>query len=308
MGIPSPFVGVSPSPRSCSSSKHSTPEHSLLCGVEGVCIEVDDLLPAAAIDVSEGLRPSLPQELSRTAEERDEVEQQIDTLLSAMSAETPEVDTGAATFGLESLQIPAEAACGEAEVLGFGEAGSQFPATMVYTLPAPWLATGSYMNLSPSPERQARRPKWPFGSSPPFNRAPTTIEITGFPAELTQTKLISTFDVQGFYGLYDFVFLPMDEHGGENEGYALVNLVRHVHALALVDHLLEFTGCSVKWSFTLQGQDALVNCFREESWLNVDTPDEMRPQIFLCGMELPFPVSDKPARKPTRRRQAWPGK
>lgn len=52
----------------------------------------------------------------------------------------------------------------------------------------------------------------------------TTLMIRNIPNKYTQKILMQTIDAQGFYGKYDFFYLPIDFKNRCNVGYAFINM------------------------------------------------------------------------------------
>ena len=52
----------------------------------------------------------------------------------------------------------------------------------------------------------------------------TTLMIRNIPNKYTQKILMQTIDGQGFYGKYDFFYLPIDFKNRCNVGYAFINM------------------------------------------------------------------------------------
>lgn len=172
-------------------------------------------------------------------------------------------------------------------------------------LPEPCATAGDWNSSPPEPPegKEAYKPKWVYGSSWPFNHAPTTLRLSNLPRELTQLELLHTLDSIGFSGFYDFVFLPINLHTGRSRCHAFVNLTRHKYGLTLAAHLHNFkdwnvgnndTGeCKVEWSLPMQGLIEHVDHYRNHAAMHASVPDEMRPTIFVDGWRMPFPSPTK---------------
>lgn len=155
----------------------------------------------------------------------------------------------------------------------------------------------------PAPgDKEVYKPFWPYGSSWPFNCAPTTLALQNLPNGLTQLGLTQVLDNEGFAGLYDFVFLPHDLRTGKSKRYALVNCLRHSYGLSLAAHFHRRTSwgiggggavCKVKWSFPQQGLQALVQEYRDHVTMHPSVPDELRPAMYHEGWQVPLPPPTK---------------
>mmetsp|Transcript_24798 Transcript_24798/g.62158 ORF Transcript_24798/g.62158 Transcript_24798/m.62158 type:complete len:442 (-) Transcript_24798:325-1650(-) len=53
----------------------------------------------------------------------------------------------------------------------------------------------------------------------------TTVMLRNIPNKYTQNTLLQEIDAFGFFGSYDFFYLPMDVHNSSNVGYAFINFL-----------------------------------------------------------------------------------
>jgi len=181
----------------------------------------------------------------------------------------------------------------------------------------PWSDFGHKPLISPAVEFPLRppvadgqkvyKPFWPYGSSWPFNCAPTTLEFQNLPSKLTQMDLTKVLDDEGFNGVYDFVFLPSDLRTGKSRRYAILNCLRHSHGLSLAAHFHGRTSwsvgndgltCKVKWSFPHQGLQDLAAKYRNHPSMHPTVPDELRPAMYHDGWQVPMPPPTKCIRAP----------
>jgi len=125
----------------------------------------------------------------------------------------------------------------------------------------------------------------------------TTVVLNNLPRNYSREMLLALFRNQGFSGLVDFIFLPMDCQTQENKGYAFVNLVDCMVAAQFWDTFHGFSQwwlawgsdvCEVSWS-PLQGLEAQIECHRNSPLLHELVPDELKPAIFSEGVRCPFP-------------------
>lgn len=138
-------------------------------------------------------------------------------------------------------------------------------------------------------------PMWVYGAQWPYCAAPTTMILSSLPDELLQEDLVEILDKEGFSGFYDFLYLPRE--AGRSLGYAIVNLTRHEHGLALSARMHGRTSwcgantseCQVTWSMPLQGVTALTAHYRNHPACHEDVPLEMRPTFFSGGWPRAFP-------------------
>lgn len=140
-------------------------------------------------------------------------------------------------------------------------------------------------------------PQW----TGPSDVSPTTIVLESLPRQLSQSLLLEVLDREGYCGLYDFVFLPIDSTG-QNFGYAIINLRRHEYGLLLaatlhgktfpnIDEEESAEVCRVKWSSPVQGLSEHVKLHRNHPLNNEHISEELRPQLFSQGWPSPFPAS-----------------
>lgn len=153
----------------------------------------------------------------------------------------------------------------------------------------------------PMPPRGSFAPAWTYGQSWPSSHAPTSLNLSGLPAELTQEDLLEVLDKRGFSGFYDFVFVPTDAQTRRGLGYAVVNLTRHAYGLSLAAQMHGFKAwgisdsagpCEVEWSATAQGLEENVAQFHERFPVSADASGEgwPLPLLFLNGWQVPFPM------------------
>lgn len=155
----------------------------------------------------------------------------------------------------------------------------------------------------PPPPPGSYVPAWVPGPYWPFNISPTTLSLSNLPDDLTQDELLEILDREEFSGLYDFVFLPAACAGSgsapaQGPRCALVNLIKHQHALSLAARLHGKTAwgggdrrraCEVTWSLPIQGLEELVQTFRDAPENSPDVEESLRPQLFERGWPTPLP-------------------
>eukprot|EP00928_Gymnodinium_smaydae_P020038 TRINITY_DN17732_c0_g4_i1.p1 TRINITY_DN17732_c0_g4~~TRINITY_DN17732_c0_g4_i1.p1 ORF type:complete len:194 (-),score=15.92 TRINITY_DN17732_c0_g4_i1:230-811(-) len=100
----------------------------------------------------------------------------------------------------------------------------------------------------------------------------TTVMVRGVCPKLSQQRVKSFLDEDGFAGQYDFLYVPVREKGSNNTGQAFVNFVSPTQARAFFDR---YNGQSAKFArhdrvlsvlpASRQGYEANVNYFREKS-------------------------------------------
>eukprot|EP00928_Gymnodinium_smaydae_P030667 TRINITY_DN2273_c0_g2_i3.p1 TRINITY_DN2273_c0_g2~~TRINITY_DN2273_c0_g2_i3.p1 ORF type:complete len:366 (+),score=50.10 TRINITY_DN2273_c0_g2_i3:78-1175(+) len=138
----------------------------------------------------------------------------------------------------------------------------------------------------------------------------TTMMLRNLPNNFTRDMLKRMLDDSGFFGLYNFLYLPIDFQSRAALGYAFVNLLD----TADVPHFwTTFQGysswplpskkvCKVSWSDPHQGLQSQVDLYRDSPVMHESVPDEFRPICLADGVRIPFPEPNKPPRAPRFRR------
>lgn len=143
----------------------------------------------------------------------------------------------------------------------------------------------------------------------------TTIMMRNLPNKYTKCLLLEIMADEGFAGLYDLVYLPVDFNTKVGLGYAFVNLISPVHAKRFAEHFEGFsdwTGvvgsqkvCRVSWSDAVQGVEAHVERYRNSPVMHSSVPDEYKPQLFKDGQPIPFPAPTGRVKAPRARRSGY---
>lgn len=176
-----------------------------------------------------------------------------------------------------------------------------------------YLKSGGRVNVA-----QAPKPKLPQTTTPSPNSQSvaqqnqgeqTTVMLRNIPNRYTQSMLLEVLIEQGFRGLYDFVYLPMDFRNGVNLGYAFVNLLTNEDALHFMCVFQGFSKwfvdsvkvCEVSWAHPHQGRQEHVERYRNSPVMHPSMPEEYKPMIFRKGMRVPFPPPTKVVHAPKLR-------
>mmetsp|Transcript_26758 Transcript_26758/g.56702 ORF Transcript_26758/g.56702 Transcript_26758/m.56702 type:complete len:308 (-) Transcript_26758:95-1018(-) len=137
----------------------------------------------------------------------------------------------------------------------------------------------------------------------------TTVMIRNLPNNYSQQMLLELLDGEGFLGMYDFVYLPMDFQTCACLGYAFINLVSPL----LVPLFWETFDGYTKWAFHSdkigfvswcgphQGLQAHIDRHRNSALMHFSVPDDYKPVIFCNGVRIPFPAPTKKLRIPRAR-------
>eukprot|EP00929_Paragymnodinium_shiwhaense_P012640 TRINITY_DN12005_c1_g1_i2.p1 TRINITY_DN12005_c1_g1~~TRINITY_DN12005_c1_g1_i2.p1 ORF type:complete len:614 (+),score=149.44 TRINITY_DN12005_c1_g1_i2:125-1966(+) len=143
----------------------------------------------------------------------------------------------------------------------------------------------------------------------------TTVMLRNLPNNYSFAMLKAMIDGEGFHGLYDFVYLPMDFTTRACLGYCFVNLVSHDVALRFWDTFQGYSKwsipsrklCNVSWSNPHQGYLANIERYRNSPVMHAAVPPEYKPQVFnSTGDLMSFPTPTKKLRAP-RVREAYGG-
>jgi len=134
----------------------------------------------------------------------------------------------------------------------------------------------------------------------------TTLMLRNIPNNYNREMVLELLDSEGFSGMYDFVYLPMDFHRMAGLGYAFVNVVDHETALRLKAHFEGFASwklasqkvCEVSWGEPLQGLEAHIERYRNSPVMHEDVPDKYKPVLYEKGARVDFPPPTKRIRPP----------
>jgi hypothetical protein len=125
----------------------------------------------------------------------------------------------------------------------------------------------------------------------------TTVMLRDLPEAYSRSSLLKLLDAQGFFGRFDFIYLPVDFKHQRNLGYALINMVSSSEALRITTHFEGFSNwglvsdkiCSVGWCSPQQGLEAHVERYRNSPVMHESVPEEWRPMMLSHGVPVPFP-------------------
>jgi hypothetical protein len=131
----------------------------------------------------------------------------------------------------------------------------------------------------------------------PAKETRTTVMLRDLPEAYSRTSLLKLLDAQGFFGRFDFIYLPVDFKHQRNLGYALINLVSPCEALRLTKHFEGFRNwdvpsdkiCSVGWCSPQQGLEAHVERYRNSPVMHESVPEEWQPMLLSHGVPMRFP-------------------
>lgn len=134
--------------------------------------------------------------------------------------------------------------------------------------------------------------------------------LRNIPEGYLRFHLTNMLDKEGFAGLYDFVYMPMNFRTKASFGYAFVNLVSPDAAQQCYDKFQGFANwgvqtqkiCEVSWSDMHQGLNAHIERYRNSPVMHEALPDEYKPVMYVNGVRVAFPPPTKKLRQPRIRR------
>jgi hypothetical protein len=134
----------------------------------------------------------------------------------------------------------------------------------------------------------------------------TTVMMRDLPESFTRTSLLKLLGDQGFFGRFNFLYLPVDFKRQQNLGYALINLVSSSEALRFCRHFDGFSGwdvpteriCKVSWCSPQQGLEAHVERYRNSPVMHASVPEEWRPLLLTHGVPIVFPAPTQKIKAP----------
>lgn len=140
----------------------------------------------------------------------------------------------------------------------------------------------------------------------------TTVMMRNLPNDYSRDELLALLDKEGFQGLYDLVYLPIDFSSASGLGYSFVNLVSLEFAKRFRTHFHQFDNwgvcsekcCDVSGSATHQGLQANIERYRNSPVMHEAVPDEYRPVIFSRGVRVAFPAPTRRPKAPAVRRRS----
>eukprot|EP00746_Dinoflagellata_sp_MGD_P007159 gnl/MRDRNA2_/MRDRNA2_114128_c0_seq1.p1 gnl/MRDRNA2_/MRDRNA2_114128_c0~~gnl/MRDRNA2_/MRDRNA2_114128_c0_seq1.p1 ORF type:complete len:269 (+),score=25.97 gnl/MRDRNA2_/MRDRNA2_114128_c0_seq1:185-991(+) len=141
----------------------------------------------------------------------------------------------------------------------------------------------------------------------------TTVMMRNIPNAYTSDSFVDLFDSNGFWGRYNFVYLPIDFRTGVNLGYAFVNFVSHQDADLFKAHFNGFCEwfcqspkvCEVTWTDPHQGLEEHIERYRNSPVMHEDVSDIYKPRLYSGGQRITFPAPTKRIRAPRVRPQKW---
>merc|ERR1712046_307746 len=121
--------------------------------------------------------------------------------------------------------------------------------------------------------------------------------LRDLPEVYKRADLLKLLDREGFFGRFDFAYLPIDFKSHCNLGYALINMVSTTEALRLFKHFEGFSKwqvptqkvCGVQWCDPHQGLDVHVERYRNSPVMHESISSEWQPLLLSRGVPVAFP-------------------
>jgi len=133
----------------------------------------------------------------------------------------------------------------------------------------------------------------------------SSVMMRNLPNDYTRTMLLELLRTEGFAGMFDFVYVPVDFRSCSGLGYAFINFNSFESAERFRQHFTGFEQwssasdkvCEVAWS-ALQGLEAHIERYRNSPVMHESVPEDQKPIIFEGLVAVPFPVATKKIRVP----------
>eukprot|EP00928_Gymnodinium_smaydae_P096560 TRINITY_DN8559_c0_g1_i1.p1 TRINITY_DN8559_c0_g1~~TRINITY_DN8559_c0_g1_i1.p1 ORF type:complete len:431 (+),score=54.56 TRINITY_DN8559_c0_g1_i1:86-1294(+) len=141
----------------------------------------------------------------------------------------------------------------------------------------------------------------------------TTVVLQNLPNSYSRDIVMEMLDKEGFAGLYDWVYLPMDYETMACFGYAFLNF----RDPSTVPKCWEvFSGysrwifpsrktCTVSWCTAYQGLEALVAHYRNNPVMHPSVPEGFKPALIRDGVRVAMPPPTRRPKAPWRSRAPY---
>ena len=131
----------------------------------------------------------------------------------------------------------------------------------------------------------------------------TTLVLKNLPKDWTGAMLAEKLDVEGFAGLYDFVYVPLSLQLGTSFGYAFTNMASADLAACFLDKFQGALGWTKDQSLEVewcehQGLAIQIEKYRNSPLMHESVQAEARPLLFRNGLNTAFPEPTKDIKKP----------
>jgi len=185
----------------------------------------------------------------------------------------------------------------EEEESSTGQACS--PPGIFSTRPGIFSTTAFLPTSSQRPESKTDRPQMLVHS---LEEVRTTIIIKNIGQGTTSMSLARLLDATGFWGLYDFVYVPCDFQGGACFGYAFINMLTAKDAVDLMNNnklqvLADVKELELDWGLQ-QGLSLQIEKYRNSPLMYESVYPDVRPLVFVNGANIAFPAPTKVIKRP----------
>jgi len=168
---------------------------------------------------------------------------------------------------------------------------------MLQPQPQPVMMTTSYTSpavLADPAASQAMRLRLASVHLPAKNSEQvTTVMLRNIPSKYSRDMLLADLDARGFWGSYDFFYLPIDFQTKYSVGYAFLNFVSEAELERFKQaytglKLSEDSGkvCEISPA-KVQGKAKNVEQYRNSPVMGME--ESYHPVIFQAGVRVPFP-------------------
>lgn len=136
---------------------------------------------------------------------------------------------------------------------------------------------------------------------------PSTVMLRNVPFDFKRGALLHMLNELGFYGKYNFVYLPVDFTRSSGLGYALVSFADPADAdeMLLAFQGVQFLGvpsdaprCQSSWSEPHRSLADHIERYRNSPVMHHSMPNDYKPLLFVNGERVEFPAPTKPLRAP----------
>jgi len=151
-------------------------------------------------------------------------------------------------------------------------------------VPCEAVSQGKTAHLSPCAEQTVQVPR------EAVSQGKTTVMIKNIPNDYGRDGLLQLIDDQGFGGMYDYFYLPIDGDRGLNLAYAFINFVDAGNVQAFWNHFNGFKTwhfpsskqAELSWS-KIQGLAANIKSIRKKPLMRSSIQQERKPLLFKDG-------------------------
>lgn len=129
----------------------------------------------------------------------------------------------------------------------------------------------------------------------------TTLTLRNVPATYNRQMFLDLLERQGFAGVVDFIYVPMNFQSGKCLRYVVINIKSEaLHMVAPFEAAFQDfrdwqvscqEACVVERTASQQGLQACIDRYRESPVNHPDMPEFLKPVIFSDGLQHSLPVA-----------------